>query len=146
MSDIQPGDNVVCVDNDVVPTKSGMYAELPKVGRSYRVLAVGKYDLDDVAVTIEGVSPDPFPGHHHLMFRKIDAPDTKISRRIRACKPIRETAFSALQAGYAIPIPAGRVPSEPGSHPSGHAACGVDGAPRFDPSRGGSAHLRNGRN
>jgi hypothetical protein len=29
----------------------------------------------------------------------------------------------------------GRVPSEPGSHPTGHAACSVDGAPRFDPSR-----------
>lgn len=28
-----------------------------------------------------------------------------------------------------------RVPSEPGSHPSGHAASGVDGASRFDPSR-----------
>lgn len=31
----------------------------------------------------------------------------------------------------------GRVPSAPGSHPSGHAASGVDGASRFDPSRGG---------
>ena len=30
----------------------------------------------------------------------------------------------------------GRVPSEPGSHPSGHAASGVDGASRVDPSRG----------
>lgn len=29
----------------------------------------------------------------------------------------------------------GRVPSAPGSHPSGHAADGVDGAPRIDPSR-----------
>ena len=29
----------------------------------------------------------------------------------------------------------GRVPLAPGSHPSGHAASGVDDAPRFDPSR-----------
>lgn len=29
----------------------------------------------------------------------------------------------------------GRVPSAPGSHPSGHAGCAVDGASRFDPSR-----------
>jgi hypothetical protein len=29
----------------------------------------------------------------------------------------------------------GRVPTAPGSHPSGHAGCAVDGAPRFDPSR-----------
>lgn len=27
------------------------------------------------------------------------------------------------------------VPTPPGSHPSGHAAGGVDGAPRVDPSR-----------
>src|SRR5688572_30416599 len=33
----------------------------------------------------------------------------------------------------------------PGSHPTGHAASGVDGASRFDPSRGGSAHLTNRR-
>lgn len=37
----------------------------------------------------------------------------------------------------------GRVPSAPGSHPSGHAAFGVDGASRFDPSRDEiSAHVR----
>lgn len=29
----------------------------------------------------------------------------------------------------------GRVPAAPGSHPSDHAASGVDGASRFDPSR-----------
>jgi hypothetical protein len=29
----------------------------------------------------------------------------------------------------------GRVPTAPGSHPTGHAASGVDGASRFDPSR-----------
>lgn len=29
----------------------------------------------------------------------------------------------------------GRVPTAPGSHPSGHAASGVDDASRFDPSR-----------
>lgn len=30
----------------------------------------------------------------------------------------------------------GRVATPPGSHPSGHAGCAVDGAPRVDPSRG----------
>jgi len=29
----------------------------------------------------------------------------------------------------------GRVAAPPGSHPSGHAGCAVDGASRFDPSR-----------
>jgi hypothetical protein len=41
--------------------------------------------------------------------------------------PSRGGTVRAFKEGF------GRVPSAPGSHPTGHAAFGVDGASRFDP-------------
>jgi len=50
---------------------------------------------------VAGVVAEPCPGlmfagdecyYSSCCFRKIDAPDTEISRRIRACKPVREDA------------------------------------------------------
>ena len=89
--DIRPGDVVVCVGRDPeCPDK----CRARKVGRA-RMFRVSEVVMDPSWLR-SGLWLFGLPTHPEDLawcicgFRKIDAPDTELSRQIRACKPIRE--------------------------------------------------------
>lgn len=96
MSEIQAGDVVVCVDTSERPLhplviRTGARRHLV-LGRTYRVTRMWRGVSGLWFVRLAG-----FPhgtstsGCDLCRFRKVEAPDTEISRRIRACKPIKQT-------------------------------------------------------
>lgn len=83
-----PGDVVVCVVVGLIETECCIHdgtetAPLRHVGRVARIVPIF-HDCDCLQVDLE----DGFSGYTGR-FRKIDAPDTEIAARIRACKPER---------------------------------------------------------
>lgn len=91
------GDLVVCVDAHSPPKYVSQRA-LPYSAAAQAFLVNGRYyrvtdtDLTGEHVRLQG---DPYPagitgGFRAVRFRKINAPDTEVSRLIRACKPVRE--------------------------------------------------------
>lgn len=82
------GDLVVCVDAGTAG-QSGLVATELKTGQHYRVAEVYEYN-DGPGVNLDGVFTERGRGFYAWRFRKVDAPDTEVSRLIRACKPVRE--------------------------------------------------------
>lgn len=82
------GDLVVCVD---ARSRSGAAPlfELTE-GRHYRVASSYLDSAGEPGVTLEGIQAQGAYGFFANRFRKIDAPDTEVSRLIRACKPVCE--------------------------------------------------------
>lgn len=81
------GDVVVCICDEVEPTKDGTYAELPTLGALYRVRYITHAGLDAWAIDV-GLNASPFPGHHYAAFRKIDDGVTEDFRHtMRSLKP-----------------------------------------------------------
>ena len=88
------GDLVVCVDDRT--SRGSPHVEVRK-GRAYRVAFYNaKSDYHDIfghdcgKVHLAEVACDNRHGFAAARFRKIDAPDTEVSRLIRACKPVRQ--------------------------------------------------------
>ncbi len=87
MSDIQPGDVVVCINDG--PWENPRFRHVPfplRIGQIFRVARrqhlvlymIGRHDQ----------------GYRVERFRKLHAEDTEISRRIRACKPVRARSYA----------------------------------------------------
>jgi hypothetical protein len=95
MSRIAPGDVVVCVD---VGPICGRRSENLVLGRYYTVTGtyVAPPDYSDagrVGVSLAETSPTPPKiGFFIERFRKIEAPNTKLSRKIKSCRPLKERA------------------------------------------------------
>lgn len=97
-SDIQPGDVVVCVPLELstCPNTSSHAAHMRAAGEKSMLKAGRLYRVD-------GVIPNPVDGRTLALaglptgagwccgrFRKIDAPKSELSERIKACRPIRQ--------------------------------------------------------
>lgn len=95
MSDIRPGDVVVCVDAKPHPCTSNRGMLPLKRGTIYRVAREIETAGGTRGVLLVGERPHTCSCHYGVggwlpaRFRKIDAPDTEISRLIKACNPIR---------------------------------------------------------
>lgn len=84
------GDLVVCVNALPCPVHGPV--GLGK-GEFYRVRAIKTGACKQTGFVATGIKVDRNNGpiwHHVCRFRKIDAPDTEVSRLIRACKPVYE--------------------------------------------------------
>jgi hypothetical protein len=92
MSDIGPGDLVVCVD--AKPDRIDPLAHLLTEGRVYRVHRAGSRVPDGVPSVAFRALPSNVPGmgwaFNVIRFRKIDAADEQFTRTVRACKPCKE--------------------------------------------------------
>lgn len=92
MSDIRAGDVVVCVDAswdyDHTPDQVAEIRRYLRVGRHYRVDQVGTFK-GVPTLYLSGIPEGPWrEGWLPSRFRKIKAPKTKLSERIRKCRPI----------------------------------------------------------
>mgnify|MGYP006935482359 CR=1 FL=1 len=104
MSDIQPGDVVVCVDDrpGSPPIDPGV-----RLSRTYRVTAVTHlsaphtlFGEDGGGLALEGVRPpDDRQFFAAARFRKLndEADDADLIARIRACKPTRIPTLHPIQ-------------------------------------------------
>jgi hypothetical protein len=86
MSDFQPGDVVVCVDDSPCTSQSHDHTEpCPwKKGEIGRVISVYKYGLE--------LHPRKHPEHTYIAayrFRKIRPADESFTRQMRALRPIK---------------------------------------------------------
>lgn len=99
MSDIQPGDVVVCIkdvwnDPNRAPNEvSAIYVAMaPRCGTQWLVADVRCFERPEedrpLYLSLEGQPSDKW--FHASYFRKIDAPKSELSERIRACRPIRK--------------------------------------------------------
>lgn len=79
------GDLVVCVDDT---NSRPLQRHNLKRGAYYRVTGRGVATFSGLPAITIGFPRNP--RFHISRFRKIDAPDTEVSRLIRACKPARE--------------------------------------------------------
>lgn len=93
-----PGDVVICVDASPKPHR--IFGILPpplpiSEGRIYRVREAVRRERG-VGIKLWGINlaagPEWYDAFRVSRFRKIDAPDTEISKRIRACKPMKVVA------------------------------------------------------
>lgn len=96
MSDIQPGDVVVCVDASSKPEWAAFYndpfyaSRLIAVGRYYYVEETSHCPrTGQVGLNIGVALPDGDMFWESVRFRKIDASKTELSERIKACRPIK---------------------------------------------------------
>jgi hypothetical protein len=96
MSDIGPGDLVVCVDavpNKCVGSRGNLAIRRNSLYRVQRILQDG---VGDWGILLVGEVPHTCDccsgsaGWRPERFRKIDAADEQFTRAVRACKPCKE--------------------------------------------------------